>query len=498
LQQLFSSSALVFIGLMVRIVLLLLFEVLAARYLGPAQYGLFSLAFTVIVVLSSIPVLGLQNSLRRFISLNIEKEQLAVVGGLTTFGLIWPLVWGVILAVGILMVARSVSDAVFGKAEMGALVAALAFVIPLWSLRRLSTVIYSGYKKTAYKVLVEDVTEPVLRVAVMVAVAAFGWSLTELAFGTLGAYVIVGLLAIVLVQRSRRAVVGCHAATYVPARELLAFSAPLVVSELAEVILAWVSVLMLGLLSAEFQVGLFKAASQPPMLASAILTSFAFIYLPIATELYARQDLESWQTTNNAIVRWTMSLAFPIGVVCIAIPADVIGLLFGDAFVVGARAMQFLAAAYLFHAACGFTGLNLIVAGNTGIQMFGALLGLTMNIVFAVLWIPEFGASGAAAAVLISVIARNCYNLFFMHRLLQIMPFDRRYWAVLAVQTITAALLVLTSSYMGLAGLSAIVYVGVLQLPVTIVIGWQMGMYTHTDVKWAHSILQRLSGSYVR
>ena len=52
MQQLFSGSALVFFGLLLRTGLLLVFELLIARHLGPASYGLFSLAFTVVVIMS--------------------------------------------------------------------------------------------------------------------------------------------------------------------------------------------------------------------------------------------------------------------------------------------------------------------------------------------------------------------------------------------------------------------------------------------------------------
>ena len=52
MDKLFSGSILVFCGLLLRTGLLLIFEVIAARHLGPASYGLFSLAFTVIVFTS--------------------------------------------------------------------------------------------------------------------------------------------------------------------------------------------------------------------------------------------------------------------------------------------------------------------------------------------------------------------------------------------------------------------------------------------------------------
>ena len=481
--------------IMTRIGLLLLFELIAARYLGSSQYGQFTLGFTVIVVLSSLPVLGLQNSIRRFISFHLEREERDCVNALTLFGMAWPLVSGFLLGGLLFVFARPLGKAVSGNAELSVLLIALALVVPVMSVRRMATVIYSGYRKTMSKVLVEDFTEPLLRVGAVILIAVLGLGVLELAYATVAAYVLTGALAVLLVERCRRDILGAARGFELPLRELLVFSGPLVVSEFAEIILAWVNILMLGFLSVDREVGLFRAVSQPPMLASAILTSFAFIYLPIATELFAKGDYRGWQRTNNAIVRWTVSLAFPVGVVCMAVPAEVIRVLFGEAYAGGEPAMRLLGVAYLFHAACGFTGLNLIVAGRTRLQMIGALAGLGTNVLFSYLWIPEFGATGAAAAMLVSIVVRNVYNLVLMRMLLGIVPFDGKYWRVMASQAASAFVLLGVVALGGLNGFVAVVLVAGLQLPLSVAIGLRTGVFGRADLEWLMSLVRRRLGS---
>lgn len=495
MQQLFSGSALVFFGLLLRTGLLLLFELLAARHLGPARYGLFSLAFTVIVIISSLPVLGLQNSLRRFIAFNLETRNSDHVNGLVTFGLIWPLVWGVLFASLLLFFAVPLSNSLFGKPELAPLLKALAFIIPLWSIRRLATVIFSGYKKPHFKVLLEDLLEPLLRVIAALLIVVVGWGAIGLSYSTFVAYLLVGLAAYSLTLKGKREALGQSSGFRLPWRELLVFSAPLIISEFAELILAWLSLLLLGVLSVDYQVGLFRAASQPPMLSSAILTSFAFIYLPTATELFARDDHVGWKRANNAVARWTLSLAFPIGAVCLIFPEQIITIVFGQAYAGGASAMQFLAAAYLIHAACGFTGLNLIVSGHTKLQMIGALLGLALNVCLSLLWIPEHGAAGAAAAILLTVIIRNCYNLLLMKYLLDIVPFDLKYLGVLCIHFVSTAALMLLVVLIDLPDLLGILFLGILELPLAIFIGFRIGVFKFADVDWIMRIRNRTKES---
>lgn len=484
MQTLFSGSIVVFFGLLLRTGLLLLFELIAARHLGPAGYGLFSLAFTVVVVTASLPVLGLQNSLRRFISLKLETRETELAHGLVLFGLIWPAALGSVLGAALFLAARPLGSALFGKPELAPLLQALALVVPLWSTRRLATVIFSGYKKPLFKVVLEDLLEPGLRVVAAVLVAAAGWGALRLGYGTLVAYVVVGAVAWGLVLKGKREVVGPQRGMRVPWRELLLFSSPLVVSELADLILAWANLLLIGVLNVELEVGLFRAASQPPMLASAILTSFAFIYLPTATELFVRGDRSGWKRANNAVARWTLSLAFPVGVVCLIFPQAVITIVFGEEYRAGALAMQLLGGTYLIHAACGFTGLNLVVAGHTKLQMIGTLLGLGANVGASLLWIPRYGAAGAAAAILVSVVFRNTYNLVWMRVLLGLCPFNARYFRILAAHLAATAVLAGGVFLLELPALAGLIVLGLLELPLAVLLGFRFGVFRSSDLEW--------------
>lgn len=482
LRRLLSGSIFVFFGLLLRTALLLLFELLAARHLGPASYGLFSLAFTIVVLASSIPVLGLQNSLRRFISFNLETRKLDEANGLALFGLVWPTISGVALAIVLFLSAETVSVGLFGKPDLAPLIKAMAFIVPLWSTRRLATIVFSGLKTTLFKVILEDLTEPGLRVLVAAIALFSAWSAAELAHGTLVAYLLVGGMAWILVLRAKRKAVGSTAGVRLPWGELLVFSGPLVISELAELILSWINLLLIGALSVDYEVGLFRAASQPPMLASAILTSFAFIYLPTATELFARNDFWAWRRANNAVAIWTLTFAFPIGAVCLVFPDTLITIIFGEAYRDSVLPMQLLSAAYLFHAGCGFTGMNLVVAGYTRVQMVGALLGLASNIAISIALIPSYGATGAAAAILLSTVFRNCYNLFWMWRLLKILPFTAKYLGVLGVHLSSTVLLAIAAHTLNVHPVISLLAMGILEIPLAIGMGWLIGVIDLNDL----------------
>jgi O-antigen/teichoic acid export membrane protein len=482
-SELFSGSAIVFVGLAARIGLLMLFELVAARHLGPASYGLFSLAFTWITVVAFLPVLGLQSSVRRFISLHLERRQLAEVRGLLAVGLIWPALSGLVLG-GLLFAFASRLALAFDKPELAPLIRALALVVPLWSTRKLATSIFSGYKRPVLKAVVEDFTEPGLRLVGVVAIAAAGRGVLTLAWATTAAYLVVGVLALLFVgaiARQAGAALGSERIR-VPWRELAAFSTPLFVSELGDLVLAWVSVLLLGALSVEREVGLFRSVSQPPMLAGAIITSFGFVYLPTATELYARGDLEGWRRANRAVARWTLTLAFPVAVICLFYPTAVIDVLFGAAYRDGATAMRILAFAYLFRAGCGMTGLNLIAAGHTRLHMGGTLLAVVLIVGLSAAWIPAHGATGAAWAFTLATCSRTLFNLITNAGLIRLLPFDARWLGLGGTLLASLGLLAAAARALDLPPIVAMFVVGGLVLPLAVGLGLATGTVRRADV----------------
>jgi O-antigen/teichoic acid export membrane protein len=449
------------------------------------------LAFTVITLAGSLPALGLQNSLRRFISYHAERGEPGPVRALVTFGLVWPAASGIVLGGLLFALSVPLAEQLFGKAELAPLLRALALVVPLSAERKLATVVFSGFKRPSLKVLVEDLVEPLLRVAGAAGIAAAGLGVLQLAHASTLAYVVVGVLSIALV-RSALAVAAPRgpAAAGLPWRGLVAFGSPLVVSDLVELLLAWISVLLLGVLSVEHEVGLFRSASQPPMLAGAILTSFGFVYLPVATELFVRGDRESWKRINNAVAHWTLSLSFPIAAVCLLFPAEVIRLLFGAEYLDGAATMRWLAAGYLFRAGCGLTGLNLVAAGLTRLHMLLTLGGFGVAVAASIVWIPTYGAAGAAAAYALSVSSRALANVVATRVTLGLSPFQSRWTGLVFVHLLSVAAVAALIEFSGLSGVAAPFVLGALELPVALGIAVALGLLGRADLE-AVAVLRR-------
>lgn len=491
-KKVFSSSTIVFTGLVIRIALIMLFEILAARYLGPEKYGTFSLAFTIIIILSTIPTLGLIQSVRRFIALFKDQDDLSKVKGIVHLSMLWTFIGGVILILIALLLKPLLNSSSFASSDTPYLISLLIVIVPFFAVRKIAISVFSGFKHSIYKVLLEDIIEPGMRIVTILLVIALTGSILELVYLTIAGYILLGIISISLIFRSYHIITKEEFKTDIPWRVFFGFSGAMIISELIELILSWIDIIMLGILSSDQQIGLFRAASQPAMLASTILTSFAFIYMPIATEHYRRNNKSEWGGLNNLISLWSMTLAFPISAVCIAYPETVIDLLFGQDFIASKEVLRVLGISYLFHSACGFTGLNLIIGDKSKIQMTGKVLSLLLHTLLNIWLIPMYGAYGAAISILLSIVFSNFYNLGWTNYFFKINPFDTKYFLLLLVNTVSASALFITLGYIDIHNIVKMLVLGIIQLPLAIMLSMKLKIIERKNVliifEWIASI----------
>ncbi len=475
-KSLFSSSVVVFIGLVVRIILVMLFELLCARYLGPEKYGTYTLLFTIIVIISTIPTLGLIQSTRRFIALYYDHNEHRYVKGIVRLCNYWTIFSGVLLTCIVYLLITFIDTSAYSNEELIALLPLMLLIIPFYAHRRLAISVFSGFKNTVYKVILEDLAEPVIKILAISIVMMIGGSLTDLTYVTIIGYMLLGVISLTLVARSLKKVVQASVDISMPWKVFIGFSGAMVVTELVELILTWLDIIMLGMLSSDYQVGLFRAATQPAMLASVILTSFAFIYMPLATELYGRKEPVEWKNLNNLISLWSMTLAFPVSVVCIAYPDVIIGVLFGEQYADAEVTLRILALAYIFHSACGFTGLNLIIGDKSTTQMKGKLISLCIHVILNIILIPDYGAKGAAISVLLSLIFSNAYNLYWTNKYFSIHPFEKRYFSLLMLNIGISIFLYLLLGIFDIPGYQKVILMALLHLPLLVFISLKVGV----------------------
>lgn len=400
---------------------------LVARTLGPTRYGQWSTLLAIIDLVGIVGSLGLENVAVRFATAEPEREDMWI-GAVTTLraALTVPVV--LVYLIAVIVISRDQTMLVTG------LIMTLLYLTSIWSTLRVAFRLRVRNDIFAAFVLANSV----LWTGAVIAIAAAGGGMVALAvaFVTISILVqgVLGVLAFRAVPiRWRGArklwpriarlglVVGIGAAlTYAYGRidQLLVFELSPHASEA-------------GLYAAMYKI--LETAGFVPV---AVMTTL----FPIMSGLYPSDPIRLRKLTQLAIDYLTIvslgGLAFTI-----AAAGAIVDLLLGPAYHAGTSALPVLMAAFV-PICIGFVGGNMVLA--TGLQrryIYYAVLGLVVNVVLNVIFIPVYGFQAAAWVTLATELVVVSITLVAVLRKIE-MRLSLRKIGLAAVAATAAALVV--------------------------------------------------------
>ncbi|MBU3992006.1 MAG: oligosaccharide flippase family protein [Alphaproteobacteria bacterium] len=181
-----------------------------------------------------------------------------------------------------------------------------------------------------------------------------------------------------------------------------------------------VGILLLGTLSTDQDVGLFKVAAQGALFVAMGYVSVITSVTPAMARAWQQGDREALRSLSTRGARFALLLAAPIAAVLMLFGEPVLNLVFGEEYQTAALPMAILVGAQLLNCAFGASTSLLNMTGHEreNTRAFG--ISLALNLVLAAILIPQYGAQGAAVAGAASILLRNLILWRAAHRLLGI------------------------------------------------------------------------------
>ncbi|HEY3864494.1 MAG TPA: flippase [Solirubrobacteraceae bacterium] len=355
---------------------------LIVRTLGPTRYGQWSTLLAITELVGTVGSLGLENVAVRFATAEPERENVWL-GAVTTLRAALTIPVIVLYVIAVIVISRDQTMLVTG------LVMTLLYLTSIWSTLRIAFRLRVRNDIFAAFVLANSV----LWTGAVVVIAAAGGGMVPLAIAFVTVSVLVqGMLGVLAFRtvpvrwRGSRAlwpriarlglVVGIGGAltlAYGSIDQLLVFEFSPHVSEA-------------GLYAAMYKI--LDTAGFVPI---AVMTTL----FPIMAGLYPSEPARLRRLTQIAIDYLTIvslgGLAFTI-----AAAGEIVALLFGPAYREGTSALPVLMAAFV-PICIGFVGGNMVLA--TDLQrryIYYAVLGLLVNVVLNLIFIPVYGFQAAA------------------------------------------------------------------------------------------------------
>jgi O-antigen/teichoic acid export membrane protein len=388
--------------------------VVLARWLGPRDFGLYTLVMAAVSLAATVAALGLPSLLVREVARYGEHKQWNLLRGLVGTAHRWAAL--VVVAIVVLGFAAWVAVPALASLPVALIVAGLG-IVPVMTFNQLRASILRGL----HWVILSDIPDFFVRPLVMLCLVGGVYFSTRaanpsLAIGLqLAAALCAFVVGTVLLYRKSPSSVRIVRPD-VERRQWLSETKSFFAITLLTLLEGQVAVYSLGYIGGTHSVGLFQAAYQFVMPVSLGLVAVNQPLLPKLAAAWARDD----RATAQILIGEAAKLGAVVGLAAAAvlIPfAGLVSLIYGGQYHASGDILRVLVIGQLVNTLSGPCGVVLSATGRQRVVLLAVTIALGVNIVANAVLDPLYGGIGAATAVALSLLTWNGLMVYYAFRL---------------------------------------------------------------------------------
>ena len=445
LQSIAGGAGLSVLGRIVNGALSFLYGVVIARLLDVHSVGVVMLALTVIRIAEFVARMGLELGTLHFVAILAGKGDVGAVRATVRNAVRLVLVSSVVLALILAWCAAPLS-ALFTMPDFAPVIRILSVSLVPTSVTMVLLAALLALKRFGDNTLCERIVLPAANLVICSILLLAG-------FGIVGAgvaYVAAALIALPMAARffQRSMAAAGHAGTAVRSRELLRFSAPVLLVIVLTQLLFWVDIVMLGLLRNASEVGVYSAAARTAFVANMIVAAAGQIFAPTISNLHSRGELAQLQALYKTVGKWTFLVTAPVVALLLLLSGEILQA-FGPAFTAGKTALVILALSQLVDASTGASTFMLTMSGRLRLMIINTGTALGLNIALNAWLVPRHGIDGAAMATFLALATFQLMALIQTRLTLGMHPYGFGYLKPLAAGVAAFAAVVFLKAAVG-------------------------------------------------
>ena len=387
------------------------FNVALARVLGAEGLGTYHLALTFALIASVVGRMGMDAAMLKF---GATSHATADGGRLTSVhrrGMGTALLGCGMVAACTFVAADWLAQTVYADPALAQPLRLMSLALLPFALLNLYAELLKAGQHQALSSLVQGAALPVVNLLLLL---VFAQQLNDA--GNASAMYLVATVLVCAASHVlwRRTLPSANRTTAGPIRfrELLGSAMPMYGSAMADVVMTFADVLILGMFVSAGEVGIYTAASRTALLTRFLLLANSSVAAPRFAALHAAKDTEGVARLAVRSTLLTTVSSVPLLLIFMIFPAQILSL-FGPQFEAGAQVLIVLTLGQFVNAATGPVGYLMNMSGYHRIEGRIAVAGalITVGLCFAL--IPLWGILGAAAANAIATAACNLLRVYF-------------------------------------------------------------------------------------
>lgn len=423
-QQIVRGGVVVFGGTLIAQFVGMVVTLWVARNLGPDQYGLFSLAISILLPIATVASFGLDISLVRFLSVYSANDESSDMLSALHAALIMALVFSVIFAVAVYAASAFIGENVLGDIRITSIIQYLAVIIPLTVVTNMVSASTRGLKIMHFDAVLK-ISIPVSRfifwtlslllVGNVLLAAIYSWLLASIVTAAISIFILFKVFGLGKLRSS--------AHMY---KTLLSYSLPLVASSLLYALAPRIDRIILGVVADATTVGVYAVAIGLTVYPKMVHQSIVRVFSPALADSYNNLTMKNTQRLYLQATRWDAVLTFAAVVLLLLISKEIIWLL-GGAYSDALLPFIILVSATYIGTVPGPTGSFLQMTNRQQVEMINAVFYLLLSISLQFWLGSKMGAIGIAVAVLCSTILFNLVQVLEIRYFYQFHPFHKNY-----------------------------------------------------------------------
>jgi len=374
--------------------------------------GIYHLALTFALIASVVGRLGMDATLLKFGATHHSQGQWSQLAGLHRMGMGVASLGCCIVATGSFLAADWVATHIYGDAAIADPLRLMSVALLPFSLLNLYGELLKAGQHQALSSLIQGAALPLVNLGLLALFASRMTGPTAACGLYLASCVLVCIAAHALWRRGvPRAKSEPEPAQTIRLRELLGTAMPMYASALADVVMTFADVLILGIFATSAEVGIYTAAARTALLTRFVLLATSAVAAPRFAALHAAHDSAGVaRLAVRSTILSTLS-TLPLLLIYVAFPERVLAV-FGPQFVVGAPVLLVLTLGQFVNAATGPVGYLLNMSGLHRIQGHIGVAGAVITVGLCFALIPLWGPIGAAAANAIATATCNLWQVW--------------------------------------------------------------------------------------
>lgn len=412
--------------------LLTALEVVLARGLGPVAYGVYALAWRITQLLVRLVPFGTVATLQRYLPEYADSpERRSRIVGLsyTTTVLL-----GVGIAAGVWYATPWINELTIGEPAFLPTMRAFGPLVGLLGVITVAAASFRAVGSARGEVVLNKLLRPAVRLLGVLAALALGYDLV----GIVGAIVVcTGLLALVAVPLTGRVtdIRPTLRGVRSEVRRFYNHAAPVAMSSLGKIFQNRVDVLLIGLLLTAVAAGVYNAVLVLVAIAWIPLMSFNQLLPPVASDLYAADEVDTLNAVYSSVTRLIVTTVVPILAVLLVFGPDLLRL-FGPTYTRGYLPLAVYLGGVFVGSAVGATGWLLMMTDHQYVRMVLDWVLAGLNVALTYVFIVEFGLVGAALGTSLAIAVQNGLQVLLLRHYEGLWPFDRTFLTPLAAGSV--------------------------------------------------------------